>query len=415
MSATTDRTDRTLLDAAVDVFRMRQYFNVVVRAREVAAALRHDAGFLDAVRRGILPLPMDDRVEPGAVFRPLRGTPPAPLTGRVGVVSTGGSGALSSLVGVARALEESGTPVAVYSVCSGSALFGFPLGAGMPAEEVAEMTASLRPSEYVDVGWREVAALLPTLGRGWAGLIRGERLEAFYRRHLGDLTLGQLKTPTYAPIWNVERNRLEYLGPRTYPDLPVARAVRMAVSLPLFVQPVEMQGRKWCDGGIVDIFPVRPVLDFEPRVDTAIALNCFYPHEFRGEDVTGWDDRALSILYAAAQVRTCQQAELAREHLARLRAGARTILVEPVPYWKVAGAGFYQQFLDNREWPDFMRAGHVATLAALRRQQARTSSIDLRGHGTGGDDEPGRVVGVVPKAVGRDDALGLGDHVTAGA
>jgi NTE family protein len=77
---------------------------------------------------------------------------------------------------------------------------------------------------------------------------------------LGDLTLGQLQTPAYAPICNIESNRLEHLGPRTYPDLPVAHAIRMAVSLPLFLEPVRLEGGFWCDGGIVDIFPVLPIL-----------------------------------------------------------------------------------------------------------------------------------------------------------
>ena len=147
----------------------------------------------------------------------------------------------------------------------------------------------------------------------------------------------------------------------------MARAIRMAVSLPLFIQPVVLDGQSWCDGGIVDIFPVRPLLDIEPAVEVAVAVNCFYPHEFGGEDVTGWDRRPLSIVSAASQVRTCQQAELAREHLARLRSQARTLLVEPVPYGKVAGTGFYEQFLDTREWPEFMRAGRTAVLASLRR------------------------------------------------
>jgi NTE family protein len=166
MPNATDRQSRSPLDAALDIFRMRQYFNVIVRTRDVAAALRHDAGFLDAVRRGLLPLPTDQRVDPGPVFARPHGTPPRALDGRVGVVATGGSGALSSLVGVARALEETDTKVAVYSVCSGSALFGFPLGAGMPAAEVAEMMAALRPADYVDVGWREILTLLPTSARG---------------------------------------------------------------------------------------------------------------------------------------------------------------------------------------------------------------------------------------------------------
>jgi len=60
------------------------------------------------------------------------------------VVATGGSGALAPLVGVAKALQDSGTEVSVYSVCPGSALFGFPLGGGMPPDEVAELTASPR-------------------------------------------------------------------------------------------------------------------------------------------------------------------------------------------------------------------------------------------------------------------------------
>jgi len=116
------------------------------------------------------------------------------------------------------------------------------------------------------------------------------------------------------------------------------------------------------------------VLDLEPTVDTAVAVNCFYPHEFGGEDITGWDDRPLSIVSAASQVRTCEQAELAREHLARLRRQARTLLVEPVPYGKVAGTGFYEQFLDTREWPEFMRAGREAMLTSLRQHAPRSAA-----------------------------------------
>ena len=354
------------LDMALDVFRMRQYFNVVVRARDVVSATTRDVRFIRAVRRGLLPLPFDQRPTGVRVFDSSVDPLPAGLPGRVAVVTTGGSGALASLVGVARALEETGTQVSVYSVCSGAALFGFPLGAGMSPQEVAELTVSMVPREYVDLGWRELALLAPTLGRGWAGLLRGDKIEAFYRRHLGDLTLGQLKIPTYAPIWNVEHNRLDYLGPRTYPNLPVARAVRMAVSLPLFMQPVMLNDLSWCDGGVVDIFPVHPVLDIEPPADCAIAVNGFYPHDFQGEDVSGWQRRPFSIVTAASQVRTSQQAQLARENIARLRAATDTVLVEPVPYQKVAGAGFYEQFLDNAEWAAFMRAGRNSMLDTLR-------------------------------------------------
>ncbi len=80
--ATTDGPPRhSALDAALDIFRMRQYFNVVARARDVAAAIGKDAAFLGTVRRGMLPLPFDRRPAPGHVFGPLRGAAPPPLAG----------------------------------------------------------------------------------------------------------------------------------------------------------------------------------------------------------------------------------------------------------------------------------------------------------------------------------------------
>jgi NTE family protein len=284
------------------------------------------------------------------------------------VVATGGSGAMSALVGVLRACEEADIRPASISVSSGSALFGFPFAAGLSAGRVADFTLSLSPRDYVDVDWAGLAGILPNLGRGFAGVVRGDRLEAAYRELLGDLRLGEMPIPAYAPLWNIDQNRVEYIGPRTYPDLTVARAVRLAVSLPLFMDPQPMGGSYWGDGGIVDIFPVHPVLDLEPKPDAVLALNCFYPRSFRGEDVTGWRDRTLSIFRAAAQVRTAQQAQLARENLARLREEVgKVILLEPVPYSEVRGGRFYLQFVDNRSWGRFMEAGRSVTLRELRR------------------------------------------------
>jgi len=319
------------------------------------------------VRRAAVTLPGERRraVERHP-FGPLEPFPAAWLEGkRVALMATGGSGALASVVGAARALEEAGVRPAVISLCSGSALFGFPVAAGMPADEVAEFLLGFQPEDYVDVDWRMLAALVPTAARGFAGVIRGERIEATYRRLLGDMRLGDLPIPAYVPVWSVEENRLDYLGPRTHPDLSVARAVRMAVALPLFVEPVALGDQWWCDGGIVDIFPVRPVLEIEAPCDVALAVNGFYPPGFAGEDARGWQDRRGSILYVASQVRTCQQAELARVNLRRLEASSEVLMTEPVPYQKVRGVGFYRQFLDPSEWPDFMRAGRSAARQAV--------------------------------------------------
>lgn len=80
-------------------------------------------------------------------------------------------------------------------------------------------------------------------------------------------------------------------------------------------------------------------------------------------------------MYVASQVRTCQQIELARANLARLGDQAQVVMIEPVPYEKVRGVGFYRQFLDTSEWPSFMRAGR----SEARRALARTPALAPRG------------------------------------
>ncbi len=357
-----------MIGPLIDIFRMRQYFNAVTVARDLAVGAVGDAGFLFDARRTLLPLPFEGRgpaAAPGSPFPPRAPAPAAAgLPRRVAIAATGGSGALASTVGVARAFEERGLTPSAISVCSGSALFGFPLGTGMPADEVASFVLGLRPRDYLDLDVRGLLAVPARAARGFSGLLRGEAVEAAYRGLLGDLRLGELPIPVYAPLWEVDHNRLVHIGPDTHPDLPVARAVRMSIALPLFISAVELGGSWWCDGGVVDIFPVRPLLD-RARPDAVVAVNGFYPPDFAGEDQTGWHERSLSILYAAAQVRTSQQAALARENLARLRERCAVRMVEPVPYEKVRGAGFYRQFFDNSEWPGFMRAGREAGLAAL--------------------------------------------------
>jgi NTE family protein len=105
-----------------------------------------------------------------------------------------------------------------------------------------------------------------------------------------------------------------------------------------------------------------------------VAVNGFYPPEFDGEDATGWDRHRASILYAASQVRTSQQVQLARENLRRLRETSTVVMIDPVPYEKVRGLGFYRQFLDTSEWPAFMRAGRDMARDNLRAEEARRNT-----------------------------------------
>ncbi|HEY5186731.1 MAG TPA: patatin-like phospholipase family protein [Actinomycetes bacterium] len=367
-----------MLETALDMYWLGQVLGLGSRARRVLTDLPGDLDFLDAARRGLLPVPLDRYPQARSPF-PVPGRPGTgvrragtALAGRrVAVAASGGSGAMASLLGVLRAFEEAQVRPTAMTVSSGSALFGLPWATGRSADEVAEFLLGLHPRDYVDPDWVGLLRAAPALGRGFGGLLRGEALEATLHRFLGDIRLGDLPVPCYAPAWSIEENRVQFLGTRTTPDLPVARAIRVAMALPIWVAPVRLDDGAWCDGGLVDVFPVAPLLDVEPPPDIALTVNAYFPSGLVAEVDTGWDERALSLLNIESQFRTAQHLQVARQNMARLLAACPVVTVEPVPYSVVRGAGLYRQYVDTRNWPRFMldglRAGRRALVAAAGR------------------------------------------------
>jgi NTE family protein len=340
---------------------------------DVAQEMRDDARFAAVVRRGLFPPKEEPPPEiPAEPFPPFRAMAVPSLRGkRVGLVASGGSGALSSLCGVRRALEEADVEVAAISACSGSVLFASLWAFGASGEEMLRFWLSLRTREYVDPDWRSLLRASVHRFRDFAGLLRGEAIERTFRGRFGDACLGDAKVPLSLPIWDVDRNRLVHVGTTTTPDLPLATAVRLAVSIPLFFEPVRIGGHLYGDGGVVSIFPVRPLTRVEPPLDVVLGVNCYFPENFDGEDLTGWRERSFAIPRASAQLRTCVSLELAREQVRLL--GDRLVLMHPVPYREIAGARFYEAFLDRSQWPGFARMGHACTRSTLERLAASPS------------------------------------------
>jgi NTE family protein len=281
---------------------------------------------------------------------------------RIAVVASGGSGATAALCGVRRAFEEAGIEPVFLSACSGATLFGSLWAAGLSADEMASFWLGLETRDYIDPDYRALGRALFHGFRGYCGVLRGDAIEATYRRRLGSRMLGETSIPFSAVVWNIDRNRIEYLSTRTTPAFELARAARIAISIPVMVEPVKIGSEWYGDGGIVDIFPTAP-LEAEAPLDFVLGINSYLPPQFTGEDIGNWHERTFSIFRASGQVRYASYLELAREHVRSL--GKKLTLIQPVAYAEVRGAKFYENFFDRSNWPRFMLQGHSEARRAL--------------------------------------------------
>ena len=140
---------------------LREAYAALARSRDDLMAI------LDQLRRGLLPLPTDGRPTDTADLFPTPPEQPSQVWSgrRVAVVATGGSGALASVVGVVRALEEDGVRPAGFGLCSGSTMFGLPLA----------VLAAIYTSEFLDKKVRSQVKPVIEILREYSRYYIGER------------------------------------------------------------------------------------------------------------------------------------------------------------------------------------------------------------------------------------------------
>jgi NTE family protein len=338
-------------------------------------------GDLDAVRtarRALLPLPMVDRPRKAdtKVFPRFSSRPIASLRNkRVGLLLSGGSGACVAACGVARALEEAGIEPRAISFCSGSAMWGSMIAAGMSAQEMVDQSLNWQPEDYLDIQWTRLPRFAMAAMRGFTGLAKGEAIEKLFDRQLWHMSAGETQIPVYSIVYNIDQGRLETFGSKLTPHITIGEMVRIATALPLLVESVRVDDSLYVDGGVVDVFPAQPLIDSE-RLDLVIGVNTILPRGFEGEDITGWPDRPLGFLAANRQISYAGHLELARRSTRRL--GKKLLLIDPVDYTEVHGWRFYDLFIDRRKWPRLIMQGYQHATEVLNRYRRSSSRARAR-------------------------------------
>ena len=200
---------------------------------------------------------------------------------RIGLALSGGVARGPVHVGVLSVLEREGIPIDYVAGASAGALVGAAYCAGLPIENLQRLAAN--------ASWRNVAN--PTWPR--YGLVSFAKMETFIENAVGDLDLRDLAIPFAAVVTDLDLGEQVALQTGC-----LATAVRASCSVPGIVNPVKIEGRYYCDGGVADNLPVDVVRQM--GADFVIGVDLFMPIYRRRLGPLGAGSAALQTLIRQA-------------------------------------------------------------------------------------------------------------------
>ncbi len=170
------------------------------------------------------------------------------------VLGSGGARGLAH-IGVLKRIEELGYEVVSVSGCSMGAL----VGGFFVANKLEVFEAWVRELEPLDI-----VKLLDLQGEG--GLVDGKKLMQKLQELLGDVAIEELPISYTAVAADIDNEKEVWLSSGALID-----AIRASISIPIFFAPVEKEGKKLVDGGVLNPVPIAPT--FGDGSDVTIAVN----------------------------------------------------------------------------------------------------------------------------------------------
>lgn len=208
-----------------------------------------------------------------------------PRSPRLGLVLSAGGARGLAHVGVIQVLEENRIPVTAIAGTSMGAYVGAVYAAGLGGADLERLAREI-PDR------KALRAMLDFAIPPTAGLIRGNRLRRHLERTLGGLTFADMKLPLL-----VVATDLDALQSHVFDSGPVAPAVHASAAIPGICTPVQIDGRRYTDGGAVDPLPVT-LLRSRHDVDAVIAVNVLPTYD----DLERCHDAAFTTLIRKTSV-----------------------------------------------------------------------------------------------------------------
>ncbi|HEU4339454.1 MAG TPA: patatin-like phospholipase family protein [Planctomycetota bacterium] len=271
-----------------------------------------------------------------------------------------GGGGLKGLahIGVLKVLATHGIVPDEYVGTSVGSIVAALAASGLAPREIERIALDIRRADILDYDWK---GLLLRRGRV-RSLYRGVALRSWLRRVLPFDRFEQLATPAYFTAVDVNSGEQVVWGRPDTSGHPLHECVASSCAIPGIYPPMEIAGRHYLDGSLVDTLPVR--MATVGRADLILAV---YLDEVDAAPTRSIQRLGIGAIMEQAQSivsKTLMNLRLHRFH------GATVVIIRP----RVRSHGMFQ--FDRTG--EVIRAGEEAALRALAADPALKRATPAR-------------------------------------
>ena len=164
---------------------------------------------------------------------------------KIGITLSGGGARGLAHVGVLQALEDFGIIPSIVSGASAGSIVG------------ALYASGLAPKNILKVMEKSQSLLkIFNFGIPKQGLSDLSYLENILKDNIKDLRFEAMKKELFIAVSNLNSAQVEYMN-----SGDLKKAVVASSSIPLIFKPIDMNGNRYVDGGLMDNFPVKAIRD----------------------------------------------------------------------------------------------------------------------------------------------------------
>lgn len=171
----------------------------------------------------------------------------------LGIALSGGGARGISHLGVLKALEENGIKPEIISGTSAGAIIGGFYSAGFSPDDILTIL----------IKTKMLTIFKPAFS--WQGLLSMDKLSYILKDNL-PASFEDLDKPLVVAATNLEEGKTQY-----FDQGELSKAILASSCLPVLFNPIEIEGVKYIDGGIMNNLPVEALIN---KVETIISVGC---------------------------------------------------------------------------------------------------------------------------------------------